>query len=224
MNALNPEQAMNSLQITELVNARHDSVKRTIERLADQEVIQLPPMVEVENIQSLSPNKMTNCYLFSGEQGKLDSITVVAQLCPQFTAAIVKRWQELERNLASSETIKLETYMANLAQGMASLLKQNNLTHKYIALLESNQKGKRRIKREDEATIKQLRAEGMSQSDIARLLRISPTAVSQIIHGRYPFSKNAKTATLGIGELLENMIKKEAAQITQQLVQGEVCE
>lgn len=224
MNALNPEQAMNSLQITELVNARHDSVKRTIERLADQEVIQLPPMVEVENIQSLSPNKMTNCYLFSGEQGKLDSITVVAQLCPQFTAAIVKRWQELERNLAASETIKLETYMANLAQGMASLLKQNNLTHKYIALLESNQKGKRRIKREDEATIKQLRAEGMSQSDIARLLRISPTAVSQIIHGRYPFSKNAKTATLGIGELLENMIKKEAAQITQQLVQGEVCE
>ena len=90
-------QSMNSLQISQLVNQRHDNVKRTIERLADQSVIVLPQIEEVENKQSNSNNKMTTAYVFTGEQGKLDSITVVAQLCPHFTAMIVKRWQELER-------------------------------------------------------------------------------------------------------------------------------
>ena len=75
---------MNSLQIAELVNARHDSVKRTIERLADQEAIEFPPMVEIP-----TATKPSQVYVFSGEQGKLDSITVVAQLCPAFTARIV---------------------------------------------------------------------------------------------------------------------------------------
>ena len=75
---------MNSLQIAELVNARHDSVKRTIARLADQEAIEFPPMVEIP-----TATKPSQVYVFSGEQGKLDSITVVAQLCPAFTARIV---------------------------------------------------------------------------------------------------------------------------------------
>lgn len=46
-------QSMNSLQIAELVQSRHDSVKRTIERLADQEAIRRPPMVNVEKINNL---------------------------------------------------------------------------------------------------------------------------------------------------------------------------
>lgn len=40
---------MSSLEISELVESRHDSVKRTIERLAERGVIQLPPMVDVPN-------------------------------------------------------------------------------------------------------------------------------------------------------------------------------
>ncbi|MDP1165211.1 phage regulatory protein/antirepressor Ant, partial [Klebsiella pneumoniae] len=39
-------------------------------------------------------------YVFSGEQGKRDSIIVVAQLCPEFTARLVDRWQELEAQIA----------------------------------------------------------------------------------------------------------------------------
>lgn len=37
-------------------------------------VIQLPPMGEVKINQSLSPNNKTVVYVFSGEQGKRDSI------------------------------------------------------------------------------------------------------------------------------------------------------
>ena len=100
MNASNPifsRHKMDSLDISELVQSELRAVNLSIERLAKRGVIQLPPLMKVENKQSVSPNKFSNAYIFSGEQGKLDSITVVAQLCPEFTAAIVKRWYELEQ-------------------------------------------------------------------------------------------------------------------------------
>ena len=88
---------MLSSEISDLVQSEPRAVNVSIERLAKRGVIQLPPLMKVENKQSVSPNRFSNVYVFSGEQGKLDSITVVAQLCPEFTAAIVKRWYELER-------------------------------------------------------------------------------------------------------------------------------
>lgn len=90
--SLLPSQQMLSSDISTITNIRLDSVKRTIERLAERRVIALPPTVEKPTAGRTSTE-----YVFSGEQGKLDSITVVAQLCPEFTAAIVKRWYELEQ-------------------------------------------------------------------------------------------------------------------------------
>lgn len=95
--------SMTSLEIAALVESRHDSVKRTIDRLAEKRVIQLPPLEEVKNFQSLSPNSKTTAYRFVGEQGKRDSIVVVAQLSPEFTAKLVDRWQELEKQLANQQ-------------------------------------------------------------------------------------------------------------------------
>ena len=83
---------MSSREIAELVDSRHDNVRRAIERLSNQNVIQLPPMEEVKNHLGQSISE----YVFSGERGKRDSIVVVAQLCPGFTARLVDRWQELE--------------------------------------------------------------------------------------------------------------------------------
>lgn len=88
--------SMTSLQIAELVESRHDKVKQSIERLAARDVIQLPSVGEVQDNQSLSPNNKKKVYVFSGDQGKRDSIVVVAQLSPEFTARLVDRWQELE--------------------------------------------------------------------------------------------------------------------------------
>lgn len=97
-------QSMNSLQISEIVSARHDNVKRTVDRLVDQGVISQPPMEDgIKSANGVAPQ----LYVFSGEQGKLDSITVVAQLCPHFTAMIVKRWQELEHLVSSTEYEKI---------------------------------------------------------------------------------------------------------------------
>lgn len=97
MNAIVPlqNQTMTSLEISELVNSRHDSVKRTIETLVAKGVIEFPQTVEIK-----TATRPTAAFVFSGEQGKRDSIIVVAQLCPEFTARLVDRWQELEAQVA----------------------------------------------------------------------------------------------------------------------------
>lgn len=84
---------MSSREIAELVESRHDSVKRTIERLAERKVISSPPMVEY--LDGLG--RPATEYRFSGEKGKRDSLVVVAQLSPEFTGALVDRWQHLEQ-------------------------------------------------------------------------------------------------------------------------------
>lgn len=92
-------QTMTSLEIAELVEKRHDNVKRTIETLVNQGVISLPQIEDVK-IQRTRREEITTVYVFTGEQGKRDSIIVVAQLCPEFTARLVDRWQELEAQIA----------------------------------------------------------------------------------------------------------------------------
>ena len=95
--------SMTSREIADLVGSRHDNVRTTIERLADRGTIQLPAMQEVEKINSLGLPQRTKVYVFPGYQGKRDSLVVVAQLSPEFTARIVDRWQELEAQLAAPQ-------------------------------------------------------------------------------------------------------------------------
>lgn len=85
---------MSSREIASVVYSRHDDVKRSIERLAEKGVITLPPMAEVSN-DGPGPKFIKEYRL-----GKRDSLIVVAQLCPEFTARIVDRWQELEERAA----------------------------------------------------------------------------------------------------------------------------
>ncbi len=123
----NSEQSMTSLEIAELCQKRHDSVKRTIEILSAktekrEAVIACPHSVVV---QKEANNRIydVEVYVFTGEQGKLDSITVVAQLCPEFTAAIVKRWYELE----SQNAVQLPQTFAEALQLAADQARQLEL-------------------------------------------------------------------------------------------------
>ena len=93
---------MTSQQIADLVGSRHDTVKKSIERMIVRGVISKPPMAD--GIKAAN-GVATQVYIFSGEQGRLDSIVVVAQLSPEFTAALVKRWDELERGVAPAMQI-----------------------------------------------------------------------------------------------------------------------
>ena len=91
---------MTSVEIADMVEKRHDNVKRTIESLAEQDVISFPQVEEKP-----TAGRPLQFYVFEGEQGKRDSIVVVAQLSPQFTARLVDRWQELESKEASRQPV-----------------------------------------------------------------------------------------------------------------------
>lgn len=91
---------MSSREIADLVELRHDNVKRTIVSLAAKDVIQLPQSEEVKN----HLGQVVTEYRI----GKRDSYIIVAQLSPEFTARLVDRWQELE----SSNVIKVPTTLS----------------------------------------------------------------------------------------------------------------
>lgn len=84
---------MTSREIADLVESRHDSVKRTIERLAGAQAIARPPLVDGDKAGNNTIEKVYSV-------GKRDSYVIVAQLSPQFTARLVDRWQELEQRAA----------------------------------------------------------------------------------------------------------------------------
>lgn len=105
------EARMTSSEIAELVGKRHDNVKRTIETLVKNGVIQLPQIEDCGRINGLGLNQSFCVYVFEGEQGKRDSIVVVAQLCPEFTARLVDRWMELEEQIKQLEAPQQQTQL-----------------------------------------------------------------------------------------------------------------
>ncbi len=78
---------MSSREISDLINKSHSNIKISAERLSSSGVI--GTLATQEFIHN--GNKYTE-YLFN----KRDSLILVAQNSPEFTAAIVDRWQELE--------------------------------------------------------------------------------------------------------------------------------
>lgn len=103
--------------------------------------------------------------------------------------------------LAESVT-RQEALLTHLAERSAAIdekitavLSLVDVAGKYIALLESNQKPKRRAVRPigpaDETRIQELLAQGLSGRDVAEVLGISTASVSLIKNGRYTFRQSA---------------------------------
>ena len=105
----NTEQSMTSLEIAELVEKRHDNVKRTIQTLVERRVIALPHFEE-----KATAGRPIGFFTFKGEKGKRDSIIVVAQLCPEFTARLVDRWAELEALVTKPQITTPQDYLSAL--------------------------------------------------------------------------------------------------------------
>lgn len=103
-NMINSEPSMTSSEIAELAEKRHDNVKRTIEKLAEQGVIVRPQIEDEQGTDAFGRKRVTQTYRFEGEQGKRDSIVVIAQLCPYVTARLVDRWRELEALLVDKNS------------------------------------------------------------------------------------------------------------------------
>lgn len=118
----NSEQSMTSLEIAELVEKRHDNVKRTIESLVNANIISNP---QIEDGIKSANGVIPKVFVFTGEKGKRDSIIVVAQLCPEFTARLVDRWAELEGK--NRELSKMEILQMALESEQQKLVLQHQL-------------------------------------------------------------------------------------------------
>jgi anti-repressor protein len=90
MKELANEMTMTSREIAELVESRHDSVKRTIETLRNRGLVRFSQSVETSHDGAGARPVLVF------RVNKRDSYVIVAQLSPEFTARLVDRWQALE--------------------------------------------------------------------------------------------------------------------------------
>ena len=118
---------MSSREIADLVGSRHDSVKRAMERLQEKAIVSFTPSVETSHEGPGS--RPVEIFLVN----KRDSFVVVAQLCPEFTAALVDRWQELEGQVVA--TLPDFTNPAAAARAWADEVEQKQVAEQARLLL-----------------------------------------------------------------------------------------
>ncbi|WP_314186549.1 phage antirepressor KilAC domain-containing protein [Aggregatibacter kilianii] len=119
---------MSSREIAGLINKNHSDLCRSIERLIAKGVIwgyQPTAYTHPQNGQ----------VYYEYHLNKRDSLVVVAQNCPEFTAAIVDRWQELE-NQQKHPALPDFTNPAEAAREWAKQFEQRLLVEKQKALVE----------------------------------------------------------------------------------------
>lgn len=107
---------MSSREIAALVNSKHGDVKRSAERLCAAGILTAP-------LAQFDFEHNGNQY-FEYRFTKRDSLVLVARLSPEFTAAVVDRWQELEQNLIPQTLPEALRLAANLAEEKQQLENQ----------------------------------------------------------------------------------------------------
>lgn len=137
---LTNQASMTSKEIADLVGSRHTDVKRSIERLMEQKIIAQVPLAFMQEIKGNNRTYDIGYYNFTGEQGKRDTIIIVAQIKPEVTAKIVDRWLELEnKNIVPSNYIEALKQVIQREEEKQLLLQRNEqLAHqKECAKLEN---------------------------------------------------------------------------------------
>ena len=136
--SISQKATMTSIEIAELVGKRPDNVKRTIEHLAERGVISFPQIEEKP-----TAGRPASYYVFEGEQGKRDSIVVVAQLSPEFTARLVDRWRELEEQVRQplTEIEMIAAMAANAVQQQKRLHVVESKVSQVVETVEQIKKG-----------------------------------------------------------------------------------
>lgn len=87
---------MNTIDIALMTDKIHSHVKRTVDMLVTNGLIEKPLERVVPFVGTSGLNRKTKAYVFVGDVGKLSSIILIAQRSPEYIIHIVKRWKELE--------------------------------------------------------------------------------------------------------------------------------
>ena len=114
---------MSTREIAKLTGKDHKNVLRTIRSLIDQNVV-----AQIEPLKFEYKNQIFDYF----EVSKRDSLVLVARLSPEFTAAIVDRWQELEQ----APQFQIPKTLGDALQLAADQAKQLELQAPKIAVYE----------------------------------------------------------------------------------------
>lgn len=132
----NNQLTMSSREIAQVVESRHDNVKRTMESLRAR------GLIAFTQTEEKTIGRPAAVYWV----GKRDSYVIVAQLSPEFTARLVDRWQELEqrelvpawaRNISEEARIALEDLSAQVDHYRQETERLNSVCNDLAANLKS---------------------------------------------------------------------------------------
>lgn len=154
---------MSSREIAELVEKRHDNVKRTIDTLTDSGVIARPQIEDMQDVRGNNRVYTTSVYHLE----KRDTLVVVAQLSPEFTARVVDRWQELEAQVAKPAILSGPQLMA------AALIEADATMKAQAAQIEDMREGVAALERISEAD------GSLSVTEVAKTLGMRPKDLFQ---------------------------------------------
>lgn len=142
----NVQQTMSSREIAELTGSRHDAVRKSAERLAADQILTSP-------LATFDYEHRGNTYQ-EYRFNKRDSLVLVARLSPEFTAAVVDRWQELEAGInheiptTLSGALRLAADQAEQIEHQQQLIEQARPAVDYVeryVSADSGDKGFRQV-------------------------------------------------------------------------------
>ena len=152
-------QTMSHIQIAELTGSRKDSVKRAMERMHKNRVIQLTPTVEVNHL-----GQSVDIY----HVNERDSYIVVAQLSPEFTAVIVDEWQRLKKQVPE---LSQDQQLVMLAHGVIRVTAERDEAIRTKAHINDKRTATLMAKAShDSKRIKKLESQLQDQGDYISLL------------------------------------------------------
>lgn len=188
---INGELMMSSKQIADLLGKRHDSLKRSMERLEDQEVITVTPMVE----PIPGGGKPLSIYYVNEEH----SYIVVAQNCPEFTARLVKEWRRL-----TEENFELKQTILEMREEIKQLTSAVKPLPAWVGPPQKAKKITRKLMtQENYDIIKGLAQAGLSFQEMAERTGYSEATVRSVKNGAYDWKfgpKEIKQAIVNINQ------------------------
>lgn len=120
---------MSSREIAELCGKRHDNVLKLVRDLIERGLL-----------KNTTPHSyihpQNNQQYFEYYSDKRDSLVIVARLSPEFTAAVVDRWQELENQQKPTALLPDFTNPAESARAWADQFEKRQVAEQQVALMK----------------------------------------------------------------------------------------
>jgi len=218
-----------------------DRPKYFLENKATQDLIyalafpEIPPSDKIKHLEPV--NTVRSFFVDQGTYVVKELVYAYAMwISPAFEVQVIRAYDALVTGQLSAVPANIETrldrmegFMEQIASNMCVMSEVSvqqaqklEVTARYIGLLEINQKGKIKVTRAIEAQALALKAQGMSNADVARILRISTGTVSQLVNGKYPMPASQAALPRGsVEEVLEDMVQAERKALLSRLAQLE---